>query len=319
MKLWHVEMMDEIVTLDIGRITILKGSHKKWFRIARRIQDFFSNRTSEVKIYEDGHLINKSDWECFMIPYNESIHLDKINSKSPLQFIHEKIVDSLVSSPQYAAILEEWEILKEEEEVINKMILEKFDLQFELKEFDAPYLKDFIVLSSKKGMLTPIDIKILALKLLLEKELMKRLLIIVELPELYAEEHELGELLFLLNQLVNRGCMVMMITNIDDIKGRRNWILKGEVVNEAKLEMLKPKVFNTVPLPIDNEDFLIAKDTLLSSVDKVSLERIFSLDLRDIHNKHIVILYIILKLLGIEWKVDFTAFPANLRKFFAGY
>lgn len=319
MRLWQIDTWDNCVTLDMGPITIMKGSHKTWFKIAREINDFFTNRVSEVKIYEDGELINKKDWECLMIPFNESLQLDKVNTKSPLQIIHEKIVEFLAATPQYESILEEWEVFKEEEEIINRTILEKFDLQFRLKEFDESNLKDFFILSSYKGILTPIDSKLLTLKLLLEKEITKRLLIIIELPELYADEQEIEELLLILKQLMNRGCYAIIITTLDDVEGRRNFILKGQVINEARVEMLRSKVFNTIPIPIENEDFLKTKELLLSSVDKVGIKGEFLLDLNDIHRTHIVVLYVILKLLEIEWDVDFTKFPPNLKKFFAEY
>lgn len=319
MRLWQIDTWDNCVTLDMGPITIMKGSHKTWFKIAREINDFFTNRVSEVKIYEDGELINKKDWECLMIPFNESLQLDKVNTKSPLQIIHEKIVEFLAATPQYESILEEWEVLKEEEEIINRTILEKFDLQFRLKEFDESNLKDFFILSSYKGILTPIDSKLLTLKLLLEKEITKRLLIIIELPELYADEQEIEELLLILKQLMNRGCYAIIITTLDDVEGRRNFILKGQVINEARVEMLRSKVFNTIPIPIENEDFLKTKELLLSSVDKVGIKGEFLLDFNDIHRTHIVVLYVILKLLEIEWDIDFTKFPPNLKKFFAEY
>lgn len=319
MKLWRIDMKNESTTLDMGSITIMKGFHKRWFRIARGINDFFSNRASEVKIYEDGQLINKKDWECLLISFNESIQLDKVTIKSPLQIIYDKIIEALIASPQYESILEEWEVLKEEEEIINKTILEKFDLKFELKRLDDVKLKDFITLTSNRGILTPIDIKILMLKLLLEREITKQLLIIIELPELYAEEQELEELLLILDQLINSGCNAIIITTLDEIKGRGNFIWNDQVINEARVEILKSKIFNIVPIPIEEEDFLRAKELLLSSVDKVSIQRNLSIDLKDIHSSQIVVLYVLLKQLSIEWNIDLNRFPPNLQKFFAEY
>ena len=136
---------------------------------------------------------------------------------------------------------------------------------------------------------------------------------------MYADEQEIEELLLILKQLMNRGCYAIIITTLDDVEGRSNFILKGQVINEARVEMLRSKVFNTIPIPIENEDFLKTKELLLSSVDKVGIKGEFLLDFNDIHRTHIVVLYVILKLLEIEWDVDFTKFPPNLKKFFAEY
>lgn len=319
MKLWQIENGDEIITLDIDTITILRGYHKKWFRIARSIHEFFNSRTTEVQIYEDAQLINKKEWECLIIPFDESMQLDKITLKSPLQLVLDKIIESLVSSPQYYSILEEWELLKEEEAIINKAVLEKFDLKFELKVFDDIHLKDFIVLSSSYGELTPIEIKTLYLKLLLEKELTKRLLLIIELPEIYAEEQELKEFLNILSQLISKGCNAIIITTSNHITGRNNFIINDQVINEVCIEMLRTKVFNTVPIPMDDGDFIKAKKILMSSVDKVGNKTEFLATSDDIHSSEIIVLYVLLKLIGIEWDIDTSRFPLNIRKFFAEY
>lgn len=319
MKLWQIEVDKENLVLDMDKITVLKGYHKKWFRTARRIHEFFNSRNTQVQILEDAQPINKKDWECLIIPFDESMQLDKITLKSPLQLVLEKIIESLVACPQYHSILEEWELLKEEEEIINKAVLERFNLKFELKLFEETHLKDFIVFSSNYDKLSPIEIKILYLKLLLEKELTKRLLLIIELPEIYAEEQELKEFVTVLEQLICRGCNAIIITTSDEIVGRNNFILNNQVINEARIDLLRSKLISTVPIPIDEQEFLKAKDLLLSSVDKWDSKWDHALNLNVIHSTEIIVLYVLLKLLGIHWNVDTSKFPPNIRSFFADY
>src|SRR5690606_16670040 len=140
-----------------------------------------------------------------------------------------------------------------------------------------------IFLSSNYDKLSPIEIKILYLKLLLEKELTKRLLLIIELPEIYAEEQELKEFVTVLEQLICRGCNAIIITTSDEIVGRNNFILNNQVINEARIDLLRSKLISTVPIPIDEQEFLKAKDLLLSSVDKWDSKWDHALNLNVIH------------------------------------
>lgn len=320
MKLWQIEYQDEeSVMLELDKLTILKGHHKKWFKLARDINDYFVNRTTEVAIFEDTQQINKKDWECILIPYDISIQLDKITAKSPISPLVNQITELLIMSPQYQTIIEEWDLLKEEEEVINKTLLDKFDLRFELKPFAESNLKDFISISGKLGVLTPFELKMVFLKLIYNKELTKRHLIIIELPEIYAEDNELKDLSKIFNDLIIKGCNIILITNSNRFLGPYNYILNNQVVNAARIDMFKNKVMGLSPIPTNHKLFDESKEIFLSAVDKWgNVEDVLS-SFSSIHSNLKIIIYLILKMFSIEWNLDAEEFPPNINKFLNVY
>lgn len=317
MKLWEIEIDNELITIDIDNITILKGFHRKWFNLARAINEYFNNKFTEVKIYEDSQLINKKDWECTIIPFDTALHLDKITSKSPLQTILNQIVNYLTISPQYQSIIEEWELLKEEEKIINETLVNKYNLQFELKQFEEQFLKEFILLKGINKNLTPIDMKILFLKLLLDKEVSKKQLIIIEMLELYASNNELKEVYTLIKQLQKRGYNFIIITNETLMYGCNNYLSNDQIINKARIELLKNKVISLAPVPLDENDFEKGKNLIIEAVDNcLNLTEIFNFK-KVIHKKEMVVIYLILNLIGINVDIDITEFPPNLRHYFS--
>lgn len=317
MKLWEIETENDTITLDVDNITILKGYHRKWFNLVRAINDYFNNRLTEVKIYEDSQLINKKDWECTIVPFDTALHFDKITSKSPLHSVLDQIVHYLTISPQYHSIVEEWELLKEEEKIINEVLVNKYNLQFKLKELEEQDLKSFILLKGLHKNLTPIDIKILYLKLLLEKEVSKKQLIIIEMLELYADDKDLNEIYGIIEKLKIRGYHFIVITNETINDGRNNYFNNDQIVNLARIELLKNKVISLAPITIEEEDFNEGKKLLIEAVDNsLNLTDFFKLK-TVIHKKQLVVIYMILNLMGIAVDIDVTEFPPNLKKFFS--
>ncbi|WP_075980024.1 hypothetical protein [Bacillus massilinigeriensis] len=187
--MWNIIKEDVEWEIEVGPITILKGQHGLWYELIRMIDDFFSNKGSIVKIFEDTQLLNKKDWDCLFIPFDCHLLVDKITSKSPLKPLLEGVCEDLILSPAYNELLNIWEELREEVQFIKSKV-EKYGLELQLESFDLEQLKSFLTFHTLKRNMTPIGYKKLMLDLFIDKNIEKKQLIIIELPELYSNNRE---------------------------------------------------------------------------------------------------------------------------------
>jgi hypothetical protein len=317
MKLWHVVNEGVEKVIDIGSVTVLKNSESEWFKLTRNIDDFFNNKKSEIFIYEDTELLHPKDWECLLIPYDASLQLDKLNAKSPLKNLMDEICDELAMSPVYYELLDVWESLREEMSLVKQKI-EKYDLGVKLKDFEVEGIKNFLSFSPLVEIMTPIQFKKLLLKLFAEKGIEKKKLIIIELPELYAEAAELAELFLEVNKLSLKGINFIINTQ-ESIKGNSNSIINGEVINEAKIESIKRKIVTEVPFYCEDDLYDEAKMFFLQAVDNQGFKG-RKIELPTGYDEKIrVVIFVMIKTLDIGMNIDLSGVPPNIRAYIKSF
>ena len=87
MILWNVKNGEREFDIDMGDCTILVGQHTVWYELVRMIDDYFNTKASVIQIEEDMSSIQKKDWNCYFIPFDAQLQMDKITAKSPLNEI----------------------------------------------------------------------------------------------------------------------------------------------------------------------------------------------------------------------------------------
>lgn len=314
---WNILKEEVEYELEVGQITVLKGSNLLWYRLVRFVEDYFTNKNSEVLIYEGMHQLNKKEWECYFIPYNAHLQLDKLNSKSPLKPILDEICNDLTFTPAYHELLDIWnEIL--EEIHFNHQKIEKYGLTMYLEPFSHENLKSFLYFKTIQRDMTPIDYKALLLRLSAERKLEKKRLIIVELPELYAESAQYRKFIEEVNEYSKMGITFILVTQ-NSISGNCNFSIHGKIVNHARLEMIKRKVQNELPFVCDDKLYNEARQFLLDAVDNFNISGDGVLQPGTSSEAILVIIYSMIRHLNIGLTLDITGISPNLEKFIKSY
>ncbi|XJZ27779.1 hypothetical protein ACF5W4_02720 [Bacillota bacterium Lsc_1132] len=317
MIIWQIFDEGNQWEIEVGPITILSGYDVQWYKLIRNIEDYFCNKSTIVDIFEDEEKLHKKDWECFFIPFDAHLQLDKLTAKSPLKPIIDELSEEIYLSPTFNELIDFWHDLKDEIELLGKRV-GKYNLKLELSDFGIDNLKSHLTLKTFNNSMSPFDYKKLLLTLYGEKVIEKKRLILIELPELYAEDNEFRELLQIIQQFSEKGVWFIIISQ-KRIDGNNNYIFKGKVINNAAIESIKRIVLNEVPFVCNECQFNKAKNFLMNNVDnlykvnnKISLSTGFKED-------EIVVFFVLAKHLKLEVSIDVSGISPNLKEFIKTY
>ncbi|MBD8069859.1 hypothetical protein [Bacillus sp. PS06] len=317
MKIWNITEDRNENEIQVGKVTILKGSNSCWYKLARDIDDYFNNKKSKISIFEDTQLLYQKDWECLFIPFDAHVQLDKITSKSPLKILVDDIVSEIAMSPIYHEFIDAWQSLSEEIDFFQSN-LTKYELGIRLVDFELDHFKSFISLQSLNNLLKPIQFKKLLLSLLANKMIEKKTLVILEYPELYADQEEISELRISIEQLVKKGVNFIIITN-SSLTDNCNYVFGGKILNAASILKIKRKVMQELPFYCDDELYNQALNILLQYVDNLSMKDENLKFSTDINQQLKTILFVLTKHLEINLNLDLTGLPDNIKAYIKSY
>lgn len=266
MIIWSIKTENNEVELQLDKTTLLVGEHDGWYHIIRDIEKFFNSRNSNIEIYEDTQLLNQKDWDVLWIPFDTHLQFNKILAKSPVMPVLNDILEILELSPFYQNILEAFEELKEEQIIINNQI-KKYDLQVSIRDFNISDMKEFIQLNPCIEKSSPIFSKQLLIDLFSEKIRQKRTLIILELPELFANSEQLIHLRNKLLQLTYQGVMVIILTNNSIFEGQKNFYIDKQIINDVVFDKLFFEIYKNAPFVINKNMYERAVSFVKQIVD----------------------------------------------------
>lgn len=267
MRIWTIIEADYEIEIQVSSKTLLYGHDYRWTLLARRVEDFFNNRNSDVQILMDGVPLDRKDWECYYIPLDIHVELEKVTTRSPLKGIQQTALEQIISSPLYSELLELWEELGEELQFLNQK-LESWGILANLTNISERELIKHINFSPKdSSSLAPIKLKRLMLNLIFEKELNKRTLIILELPELLANKSELVQLKHMIEQSVQYGYEFIIVSKEKNFGLSKNYWYRDKVIHEALFERMREKVCSQLPFYCSPELYEEAKNQFINLVD----------------------------------------------------
>jgi len=317
MILWNIVNREVEYEVEVGPTTIFKGSDPTWFRIVRMIEDFFINKDSEVKIFEDTQPIHRKDWECLLIPFDAHIDLDKLNSKSPLKPIIDSICYDISLTPSYLALTELWEEVNEELDFLHSKV-KSYGLGLSLAPFSLNDLRKYISFYPLQKFMTPIEYKQMLIKLFCNQEIVSKKLVILEPPELYASDEHFYELMDVIEDQRKKGIWFMIVTN-REIKGNVNHMFQGKIINNAFVEKMKSMIIAEAPIYIDEEIFQEAKCAFLNIVDKSNFYQEKIQLSTDHQYATTIVAFMLMRQIDKSLNVDLSTLPPNLVKFLEEY
>lgn len=318
MKIWNINRESFNSSIEIDDLTVLKKHDLSWYHLIREVDNFFNNNSSEVKIYEDTQLINKKDWACYFIPFDAQVHLDKITSKSPLREVQDNVSEQLTYSPFFNELLDIWDELNGEMQLVNEN-LKKLGVSASLKEFDIKNFKSFITFEPLSKNMSPIEYKQLLLNIALNSEMDKKVLFIIELPELYTSTSQLEKFRQIVDKAINKGCSFLIVTNESSFEGSINYTYQDVIINNAVLEQMKFKVMKELPFYCSENMYKQAKSLLFSLVDNsVSMKEI-KVQTGKNYGAVVTIINVLMYNLNVEFTHDLAGVEPNLKMFIESY
>lgn len=202
-------------------------------------------------------------------------------------------------------------------EIVNQKVI-KYDLSLQLETFEIDNLKPLLTFSTIKEIMTPIEYKILLMKLFADKSLDKKKLIIIELPELFANPIKISEFTEMVNEFVKKGIRFIIITQ-ENISKNENFVINQQIINRAKMEHLKFKVVNELPFVCKDRVYDEAIQELIKAVDNFN-KNFQKPTLTQTNNEAIqIIQFVILKHLNIKVDLEFTRISPNLAEYIKSY
>lgn len=115
MKEWKINSTTPI-TLLIDRLTLLKGSFTEWSDIVKAIEQTFNS--NKYEIYESNEKINVGDFCLSFLSFSDDyLTMDSSNTKKKLMQLFNAYLEL---SPFYKNIVEGWEELQEEVELLSE-------------------------------------------------------------------------------------------------------------------------------------------------------------------------------------------------------
>lgn len=317
MIMWRIKHGEKELNLDIGDCTVLVDQSVTWYELIRLIDDYFNNRHSIVQIEEDASNINKKDWNCYFIPFDAQLQMDKITAKSPLNSIISDCVEQLSMSPAFFELKEMWGELQEEAFFVNES-LKKYELKATVSDMNDADIKKFISLSSTKSILSPIEYKLLLLRLIDERNVDKKTLVIIELPELFADKESLLDLKQMIQKMKSRGIRFLIVTNDLLLNGRKNYCINNEIINEISVELVKRRVIMDAPFGVEEKQYDLAKQDVFRAVDN-SIKKNEDKEFHTQEESIQVLVYMIFRNLNIPKYIDTEGFPSNIIEFIGKY
>lgn len=317
MNVWTIIDKNSEVEIEVSKKTLLYGQHYKWTLLTRQIDRFFNDRNSNVEILNDGIPLNKKDWKCYYIPLDINIELEKITARSPLKEVQNDVVNQIGSSPLYHELLELWYELGEELQFINQKF-KKWGIRANLTSLTNRELEKFINFSpTNHTPLSPIDFKTLMLNMIFEKELTKKTLIIIELPELLAEDSKLEKFKKKIEKAITLGYKFIFVSQEKDLGNAKNYLYNNKVVHEAILEKIKDKVCDQLPFHCSPELYNRAKEYFFKLVDNSEDKDILMEEIISESGAIFTILFVFMYNLGMEPIQAPQGLEPNLKRFIA--
>lgn len=312
MKEWHIQDITQTSTILIDDTTILKGNKLTWQKMIDDFQQYFSHKSTTLKIYQDQTLLPRNDFEFIIFSpdkHFDSAALDKVVARFKTTFLNQ-----LEFSPFYKGLVDSWNELIDEVDFLNQQNSSKI-IDFKLKPFDKKLISNELTFSKNSySKLSNFDKLIFQLNLLESGFDSKQRIICIMSPEKFLPSYEMEKLDIYLNKIKN-GIKYFVITE-EYFNGSMNVLYKGNIRNVLDCYKVKAKLASILPVSWSDEQFLVACNWYMKLVDNYQTKTVL-LDLKTVDNLEVfTYVYSLFILTDTPVVIDLTSIPLNLATYF---
>lgn len=312
MKEWHIQDITQTSTILIDDVTILKGNHLIWQNLIDSLQNYFSHKSTSLKIYQDQTLLPRNDFDFVLFSPNNQFDSDALDKA--LTALKKTFLNQLEFSPFYKGLVDSWDELIDEVDFLDQQNSSKI-IDFKLKPFDKKWISSELTFSKNSySKLSNFDKLIFQLNLLESGFDSKQRIICIISPENFLLSYEMEKLDTYLNKIKN-GIKYFVITE-DYFNGSMNVLYKGNIRNVLDCYKVQTKLTSVLPITWSDEQFSIACNWYMKLVDNYQTKTVF-LDLKIVDNLEVfTYLYSLFILTDTPLIVDLTGISLNLATYF---
>lgn len=312
MKEWHIQDTTQTSTILMDDVTILKGNHLIWQNLIDSLQNYFSHKSTSLKIYQDQTLLPRNDFDFVLFSPDNQFGSDALDKA--LTALKKTFLNQLEFSPFYKGLVDSWDELTEEVDFLNKQNVPKV-VDFKLKPFDKKWISSELVFSKTNySKLSNLDKLIFQLNLLETNLNSKQRMICIVAPEAFLLSDEIKNLNSYLKHTKN-GITYFIVTEAH-FNGPTNVFYKGNIRNLLDCYKVQTKLASELPLLWSDDQFSVACNWYIKLVDKYRPKTVI-LDLKTVDNLEVfAYLYSLFILTNTPVVVDLTGIPLNLVTYF---
>lgn len=310
MKEWHITDSNQTDTLLTDKVTLLKGSLEKWNSIIESLSMYFSNKSSKIEVKENQTLLPKQDYQFYILSFSEQMiskGFDKVVTQIQTEFF-----GFLQLSPFYKQLVDSWEELMEEVELISND--PNFSpLPFRLQPFNNDMVKKSLSIDSvKQDNLSSLNQLLLKIKLM--ERVTKRTIFCLIYPENQLTISELQQLDNYL-QSTSSSSQYFILSNYH-FNAVQNILYKNRIVNIHSCVLQKDKLQDILPIHWEDHLFSQACNWYINLVDNFQ-EKTVVLSLQTVDNlEQFIYIYSLFLLTDTPVIVDLTGIPVSFVNYF---
>lgn len=310
MKEWHIITSNQTDTLLVGKVTSLKGSLENWENIIETLSIYFSNKSSKIEVKENQTLLPKQDYQFYLLSFSQQI-VSKDFEKVITQ-IQTEFFGLLQLSPFYKQLVDSWEELAEEVELVSKDLMFS-PLPFSLQAFSNDIVKKSLSLDSTKQInLSALNQLLVKLKVM--ERVTKQTIFCLVYPENQLTNSELQQLDDYL-QLTSSSSQYFILSNYP-FNAAQNIFYKNRIINIHSCVLQKEKLQDILPITWKDDLFSQACNWYINLVDNFQ-EKTVILSLQTVDNlEQFVYVYSLFLLTDTPVIVDLTGVPIYFVNYF---
>lgn len=310
MKEWHITTFNRIDTLLVDKVTLLKGSLENWKNIIENLSTYFSNKSSKIEVKENQTQLPKQDYQFYLLSFSEQI-ISKDFEKIIIQ-IQTEFFGLLQLSPFYTQLVDSWEELMEEVELISNDLTFS-PLPFSLQAFSNDIVKKSLSLdSTKQSNLSALNQLLVKLKVM--ERVTKQTIFCLVYPENQLTNSELQQLDDYL-QSTSNSSQYFIVSNYH-FSAVKNVVYKNRIISIQSCRLQKEKLQDILPIHWEDHLFSQACNWYINLVDNFH-EKTVILSLQAVGNlEQFVYVYSLFLLTDTPVIVDLTGVPITFINYF---
>lgn len=302
MKEWEINN-DTSITLLIDHLTLLKGNYTDWAEVIKVIKQTFDSNRHEI--FESNEKINVKDFCLSFLSFSDDyVTTDHLNTKRKLMQLFNAYLEL---SPFYKNIVEGWEELQEEVDLLSEEL--GYSSNIVLEDYGKYIVKNHLKWESNKD--NPLEEVFQQIKLTKKAIPDKRHLFIIISPENMFSTSQLNNLEIFLRKQTGYSILV----SHHSFNGSTNIIYNNQIINQSTVTQKKYLINDLLPFVFNENVFEQSIKWYIEAVDKCS-QNIVSLALSSVDNlEEYIYVFIMIYVTHLPFTVDYTGIPDEYRKF----
>ncbi|OJF92812.1 hypothetical protein [Alkalibacterium sp. 20] len=303
MKEWRITDPKTTTLLVDNKVTLLKGNILMWHYVIELIKRTFDGHSYDI--FESEEKIHVNDYCLNLISYSDDYRsFETQNSKDKLMLLFNAYLEL---SPYYKNLVECWEELQEEVELLSEEL--GYSANVQLDDFKKKIVEDHLTWKSNEK--NALDKILQQIKLTKKSIPDKRHLFVLITPENILDTNDLVKL----NEHLQKQTSHFIVVSDYSFDGPVNTIYNNQIINYSIVIKNKDLISRFLPFVFDEEAFDHSLKWYINLVDKTR-DNIIKLSLSSVDNlEQFIYVFLMIYFTHLPFVVDYSGIPAEYKNF----